>query len=201
MPPVRGRWISSPHHAIFHPRPCAIRHPTGGRAISFVESIVAFVRAHQDWAVPVTLLLAFGESLAVISLLLPATAILAAMGGLMGVLGLPLGPMIAAAAVGAFLGDWLSYSVGYRFRDTIGGMWPLSRHPDLLTRAAGLFARWGIFGVFLGRFLGPLRASVPLVAGMSAMPWLPFQAANIASAIVWAVGLLAPGVVLSYISW
>lgn len=48
-------------------------------------------------------------------------------------------------------------------------------------------------GVFFGRFLGPLRASVPLVAGICEMPASTFQIANIASAIVWATGILAPG--------
>ena len=53
--------------------------------------------------------------------------------------------------------------------------------------------RWGAAGVFLGRFLGPLRATVPLVAGLAAMPALPFQAANWSSAVVWSFVVLAPG--------
>jgi membrane protein DedA with SNARE-associated domain len=36
---------------------------------------------------------------------------------------------------------------------------------------------------------------------MAAMPMVPFQIANIASAVVWAVGLLAPGVILSRLIW
>ena len=47
--------------------------------------------------------------------------------------------------------------------------------------------------VFLGRFFGPLRSIVPLVAGLCGMPQLSFQLANIASALVWATGVLAPG--------
>jgi membrane protein DedA with SNARE-associated domain len=34
---------------------------------------------------------------------------------------------------------------------------------------------------------------VPLVAGTCAMPVLPFMLANLASALVWAGGILAPG--------
>jgi hypothetical protein len=40
---------------------------------------------------------------------------------------------------------------------------------------------------------GPLRASVPLVAGIFQMPYWPFQAANFASAFVWAGMLLTLG--------
>jgi membrane protein DedA with SNARE-associated domain len=34
---------------------------------------------------------------------------------------------------------------------------------------------------------------VPLVAGIFDMPRLRFQLANVASALIWAVGILAPG--------
>ena len=45
----------------------------------------------------------------------------------------------------------------------------------------------------MGRFIGPLRAVVPLTAGIFAMPMLLFQTATIASAFVWAFIMLAPG--------
>jgi membrane protein DedA with SNARE-associated domain len=47
----------------------------------------------------VVLALAFGESLAFVSLLLPATALLAAAGGLLGSAGIPFWPIWAAAAI------------------------------------------------------------------------------------------------------
>lgn len=163
--------------------------------------IPAFVQAHRAWALPVTFLLAFGESMALISLVLPATAALVGIGGLLGVAGLPFWPVVCAAILGGFLGDWVSYAIGYHFKDTIAAVWPLSRRPMLLPRARNLFRRWGVFGVFLGRFLGPLRSVVPLAAGIGAMPLVPFQIANLVSAVIWAVGLLAPGFILSRITW
>lgn len=48
-------------------------------------------------------------------------------------------------------------------------------------------------GVFVGRFFGPLRAIVPLVAGACGMPQVPFQVANVTSAAAWATLILAPG--------
>ena len=63
----------------------------------------------------------------------------------------------------------------------------------MLPRTHRFFARWGVLGVFLGRFLGPLRATVPLVAGMGGMPVWRFQIANVTSAVLWAAGLLVPG--------
>jgi membrane protein DedA with SNARE-associated domain len=160
---------------------------------ALVHETLAFVRAHQAWAAPLVFLLAFAESLAVVSLLVPATAILFGISGLLGASGIPFWPCWAAAALGAILGDCVSYWVGLHFKDRLAHVWPLTRVPDLLPRGRAFFARWGVAGVFLGRFFGPLRAAVPLVAGACAMPMLPFQLANVASALVWATGILSPG--------
>ena len=44
--------------------------------------------------------------------------------------------------------------------------------------------------MFFGRFLGPFRATVPLVAGMSEMEFRRFMAVSIPSAIIWAFAIL-----------
>ncbi len=157
------------------------------------QGIAAFVRDHETWAAPICFALAFGESLAFVSFLLPATVVLVAVGGLVGQAGLAFWPVFLAATVGAALGDWLSYWFGHRFEDRVADMWPLSRYPDLLARARALIDRWGALGVFAGRFLGPLRATVPLIAGLAAMPTVAFHAANWSSALLWAFVVLAPG--------
>lgn len=60
----------------------------------------------------------------------------------------------------------------------------------------------GVWAIFIGRFSGPLRASVPLVAGMVGMSQWKFQVANVVSAFIWAGALLIPGNVLGrYLTW
>jgi len=160
---------------------------------SFAEPIIEFVRTHEAWAAPIVFALAFGESLAFISLFLPAWAALVGIGALIGASGIEFWPIWIAGALGAALGDWLSYWLGFHFKGSIANVWPLSRHPGLMLRGQVFVERWGIPGVFIGRFFGPLRAAVPLVAGVFAMPVIPFQLANFSSAFVWAAVLLAPG--------
>ena len=157
------------------------------------QTILAFIKQNEFWAVPIVFALAFGESLALVALLLPATVILWGVGALIGASGLNFWPIWAAAVVGAALGDWLSYWLGVHFHEQIARMWPLSRHPTLLPRAHVFFEKWGALGVFFGRFIGPLRAAVPLVAGAVQMPRIPFQIANWASAFVWGFTTLGPG--------
>jgi len=72
-------------------------------------------------------------------------------------------------------------------------MWPLRDHPLLFERGQAYFSAHGGKSVFLGRFFGPLRAVVPLIAGMSAMPPLRFYVMNVLSAVAWAAAHLVPG--------
>ena len=58
----------------------------------FARALANLVRDHQAWAAPIVLLLAFGESLAFISLLFPAWGALVAIGALIGASGISFWP-------------------------------------------------------------------------------------------------------------
>ena len=160
---------------------------------SYVRHLIEFVREHEAWAAPVVGARAFGESLAFISLVLPAWGALVGIGALISASGIKVWPIWMAGALGAALGDWLSYWMGQHLEDTVAHLWPLSRHPALLPKGAAFVKRWGVAGIFRGWFFGPLRASVPLAAGIFAMPYWRFQCANVSSACVWAAVLLTFG--------
>lgn len=160
----------------------------------FADAVVAFVREHRVLAPAIVLVLAFGESLAFVSLIFPFWGMLVALGALFGATGsVDFWLVMTAAAIGAALGDWLSYWLGYHYHVQISRMWPLSRYPDLLPKGHAFFERWGAWAIVIGRFSGPLRASVPIVAGIVEMPALTFQIANWASAFLWAFVLLMFG--------
>lgn len=153
-----------------------------------------FIVAHHDWAGPIALGLAFGESLAFIGILLPATAAMVFIGVLISKGLLDWWYILLWAIPGAALGDWVSYWIGRKFDRAVGRLWPFSSHPDMLEKGHTFFEKWGVASVFLGRFFGPVRAVIPLVAGMMDMPRGPFQLANWTSAVIWAFYWLAVGV-------
>jgi membrane protein DedA with SNARE-associated domain len=163
----------------------------------YFQQVIGFVRENATWAAPVVFALAFGESLAFVSLIIPAWAALVAIGALVASGGLSFWPVWIGASLGAACGDWLSYWIGLKFEYAVANIWPLSRHPDLIPRGEAFVKKWGVLGIFIGRFFGPLRAAVPLVAGIFAMPYWRFQLANFASAFVWAAVLLTIGDILS----
>ena len=119
--------------------------------------VIEFVRVHQAWAAPVVFLLAFGESLAFLSLMVPGWLALVGIGALLGASGISFWPVWIAGALGAALGDWISYEAGRWFGPGAKTKWPLRRYPELMAKAEAFIGRWGIAAVALGRFFGPAR--------------------------------------------
>jgi membrane protein DedA with SNARE-associated domain len=158
--------------------------------------LLTFAKAHPESAFAIAFMVSFGESFAGLSFLIPGTTILIALGALLRAMDaqvLDFWPVWLAAAVGAILGDWISYWIGHRFKEHVLSTWPVSRYRDQMDTALGFFGRWGTWAIFLGRFLGPFRATVPLVAGISQMRFWPFQIANVSSALIWSASLLFLG--------
>lgn len=158
-----------------------------------VENLIAFIHAHAMWAIIIIGLIAFAESLLIVGMFIPATAIMIAVGALVGGGALDPWAVLASAIVGAILGDLVSYEVGRRLGPGVIHRPMLRRYRDSVAAARLFFMRYGTATVFVGRFLGPLRATAPLVAGMLAMNGRRFQFANVTSAIVWAPAMMAPG--------
>ena len=70
----------------------------------------------------------------------------------------------------------------------------------MLPRGEAFVKDWGVPSIFIGRFFGPLRASVPLAAGIFEMPYWRFQIANFSSALVWSAALLLFGDVMAHVA-
>jgi membrane protein DedA with SNARE-associated domain len=161
--------------------------------VDLTAPITEFVRTHSDWAYMILGLTAFGESLFLVGFLVPATPIFLAIGGLIAVAGLDPVPLVASAVIGAIAGDIASYLIGRKSGRRIIYSRAGRPHRTKIAKARIFFRKYGMLSVFFGRFIGPLRCTVPFVAGMTRMDEVRFQVANCASAIVWAPVMLMPG--------
>jgi membrane protein DedA with SNARE-associated domain len=161
----------------------------------WIDDVLRFISANRLVAGPVVFGLAFAESMAFLSLLVPFTAMIVGAGALVGSGALDPWVVIPWGIAGASFGDAVSYWIGRYFKDRVPHMWPFRDKPEQLERGYRFFERWGVLSVFIGRFFGPLRAVVPIVAGMLKMRQWKFQVANVVSAIVWLPLLLAPGAI------
>ncbi len=159
----------------------------------FLEQLLQWVASHPQLAGIFVALLAFGESLAGVGLLVPGAFIMFGIGALIAVGVLDFWPVYAWAVLGAIAGDGLSFWLGRRFHQQIRAFWPFSRHPEWLEKGEDFFQRHGGKSVLMGRFIGPIRPVIPVVAGMLDMPPTRFYVVNVLSALAWAPLYLLPG--------
>ncbi|MBC7203797.1 MAG: DedA family protein [Pusillimonas sp.] len=158
-----------------------------------VNELTQYIHANQEWAGLILGLMTMGESLLILGIAIPATAIMLVVGGLIGGGAVEPLPVIIWGITGAIIGDAISYYIGRWLGPQIIHRWPLNRQKRAVARARLFFYKYGMMSIFGGRFLGPLRAIVPTVAGIMKMRHWRFQVANIASAIVWVPVMLLPG--------
>ena len=156
--------------------------------------MVAYLSAHPNFALAAIFAAALLEALAVIGTVIPGSSVVFVGGVLIGLK--VLNPWWAAglAIAGAILGDGVSYWLGRHYQEKIRMMWPMKNYPNLFERGHAYFTQNGRKSVFVGRFLGPVRAIVPVVAGMANMPPAQFYVMNILSAFAWAGAHILPGV-------
>jgi len=158
-----------------------------------LQFLIDALSQHPALALGAVFAAALLESVAVIGTVVPGSSVVVVGGVLVGLQVLDPWWAALAAVTGATLGDGMSYWLGRRYHDRLLGLWPLKKYPALFERGQAYFARNGGKSVFLGRFLGPVRAIVPVIAGMSDMPVLQFTLMNVLSAIAWAGVHLLPG--------
>ncbi|WP_295588340.1 VTT domain-containing protein [uncultured Lamprocystis sp.] len=159
------------------------------------HNLHAWVGSHPEWAYVTVFLIAMGESMAVIGVVVPGVISLIGTGALIATGAIAFWPAFIAATAGGIAGDGVSYSLGRHFNQHIRELWPFSRYPQQLEWGVAFFDRYGGWSVALGRFAGPGRAIIPLVAGMMRMPPRRFYFANVTSAAAQTLAFFIPGMI------
>lgn len=161
-----------------------------------VTPLLQWLNDHPQLAGLFTFVISAAESVAIVGTIVPGSIMMTAIGALAGAGVIPLWPTIIWAILGAVVGDGISYWIGHYFKERLHRVWPFRTHPSMLKTGEKFFHKYGSMSVFIGRFVGPVRALVPLVAGMFGMkPW-QFILANVVSAIGWAPAYMLPGILL-----
>ncbi|MEU6388198.1 DedA family protein [Streptomyces sp. NPDC046939] len=149
---------------------------------------------------------------------IPAVAIYALVAGVIGLesLGIPLpgeivlvsaallssqhgevNPVILGicATAGAVVGDSIGYAIGRKggrpLLAKLGRKFPKHFGPAHIATAERSFDKWGMWAVFVGRFIALLRIFAGPLAGVLHMPYWRFLIANVLGGIVWAGGTTA----------
>lgn len=160
---------------------------------TIIHSIVQTVSAHPQLAYGALFLVAFLEAVPILGSLIPGSSVILSLSALIATGDLALSGVLCSAILGAALGDGGAYWLGHRYPDRILRLWPLSAYPDLVGRAQEFFTRRGTVAVFLARFVPPVRAFVPVIAGAMGMQPRRFFAFNLTAIALWAPAHVVPG--------
>lgn len=150
--------------------------------------------AHPQFSYGAVFLVALTEAVPVVGSVIPGSTMILSISALIATGDLTLIGVLVAAVAGAALGDGSAYWLGRRYPDTIRQVWPLNRYPEVVRRSEAFFRSHGSSAVFLGRFLPPVRAFVPVTAGALGMAPQRFFPINIVAILLWAPVHVLPGV-------
>lgn len=104
--------------------------------------------------------------------------------------------MLPLAFLGALLSDHSGYyigrSIGPRLHQTSFAI----KNTHRLKKAELSIAKYGVFAIFIGRFLVPIRSLVPLVTGVSGMERLKYSIFDFIACATWTacLGLIVLGI-------
>lgn len=161
-----------------------------------IQPFLDWISAHPTSSGAIVFLISLSESLAVVGLLVPGVVMMTAIGGMMGAGILPFWGTLIWAILGAIAGDGISYWLGYHYHQRLRQFWPFKQFPKLMQRGEVFFRSHGGKSIVIGRFAGPVRPMIPVIAGMMDMPPNKFLLFNILSAIAWAPLYSLPGILI-----
>lgn len=157
---------------------------------------LAWMHAHPQWVGVATFFMALIECLALVGFVVPGTVIMTAIGALVGSDIVSAETVFIPAILGAICGDAISFFIGYHYHERLREVWPFKFYPRLLQKGESFFYEHGGKGLIVGRFIGPIRPILPMIAGMLNMPPLRFFVADIFSGIFWGPLYMLPGILL-----
>lgn len=166
----------------------------------YLTHINVYLQAHPYMGPLFAFVVAFIESLPLIGTIFPGSVTMLFIGVLAGRGMMPLSTVLFWSSFGAFMGDTLGFWIGKHYNERLRHMWPFKKHPKWLKMSEDFFAKHGGKSIIIGRFVGPARSSVPLIAGLLKLSWPRFLIAIIPSAVLWAIAYMIPGVLIGAIS-
>ena len=160
-----------------------------------LDYLINLVGRLGQWGYLAIFIVATLESAAFLGLIIPGESLVLAAGFFASLGLLDLDVVIVVVAVGAALGDSIGYEMGRRMgRPALmrcGGHVGLTN--ARIGKADAFFARQGSKAVFLGRFVGFARATVPFLAGASKMTYRKFLLYNVTGAALWSSAVVLLG--------
>ena len=128
------------------------------------NEIIIWLENNPQWIGLGIIGASFIESFALIGIIIPGVVLLALISGLASS-SISIYEVVLLAYVSSFLSDIASFFLGYSFRNSLRKIWPFTKYPHFLQNGQAFFKKYGMVGLFVGKFIGPVRPLLPITAG------------------------------------
>lgn len=161
--------------------------------LTYLEQLIDWLSYYPMILTLMVGLIAFLESLVIVGIFVPGVVILFALAGASSAAEIPFVWIYLSAVSGAFMGDGLSYYLGYHHQDWLLKFKTFQKNPHWIPKAEKFFQKYGIYAIIIGRFVGAVRPIIPMVAGLLKFKPRTFIIIDLLSAWVWGLFYLLPG--------
>jgi len=179
-------------------------HSAADVVLHLDRHLIELLMLYGVWIYAILFAIIFAETGLVVTPFLPGDSLLFGVGALAAVDRsgtLRIGWVCALLALAAVAGNTTNYAIGRALgQRAFSGRYRFFKL-EHLQRTEGYFRRHGGVTVLVSRFMPMLRTFAPFVAGIGHMPYLRFQAFNIAGGLSWVALFLFGGFAFGNLPW
>ena len=158
-----------------------------------IDGVILWLQQNPEWVAWGLFFAAFVESFAIIGIFVPGVVLLAIISGMAASADMNVASVLIIVYSASCIADISSYFIGVRLHKRIDSIWPFKTNPGWLIKGKEFFKTYGILGVFIGRFIGPVRPVMPITAGSMGMKFKHFLGVDLFSGLIWAPMYSLPG--------
>lgn len=158
---------------------------------ALIESLVT---QSMTWSLTIVIIISFLESLALIGLILPGAIVMASLGAMIGSGKISLYPAWIAGTTGCLLGDWLSFYLGKKFKNSLHQWNFLKKYNLILDKIKYALYKYSMFTILIGKFIGHTRPLILLIAGMMDLSVKKILIPTLISCLLWPPLYFIPGI-------
>ena len=156
------------------------------------NELIVWLERNPQWIAVGIIGASFVESFALIGIIIPGVVLLAVISGLAAT-SLSIFEVVMLAYFSSLLSDIASFFIGFSLRNSLSKLWPFRNHPEFFINGQKFFKRYGMIGLLVGKFIGPIRPLLPITAGSLNMNKKSFFLIEILSCFLWALIYTIPG--------
>ena len=158
-----------------------------------IDGVILWLQQNPEWIAWGLFISAFIESFAIIGIFIPGVVLLALIAGMAASADIHIASVLIIVYSASCLADISSFLIGIKLHKKIDSIWPFKNNPGWLKKGREFFKTYGILGVFVGRFIGPVRPVMPITAGSMGMKFKHFLGVDLLSGLIWAPLYSLPG--------